>query len=158
MFTNSGRFTARLPAVLFGIRTGGVSFPSSSTCVRNICVYGVFVLDVNTIHRPSGENECHEFMRSVLQRISRASPPSRGTIHSRPSGRSSCPFRHFVYTSHRPSGDTFGKVLLIPFADAPSDRHGLAAPAVVERDAVEVVPDLGLVLSFGCVARGRPAG
>ena len=82
-------FTARLAAVEFGTSTGGVSFPCSSMWVRNICVYGVFTFEENTIQRPFGEKLCHEFMREVLQRISRASPPSAGTIHSLPSGRMS---------------------------------------------------------------------
>src|SRR3989338_11305614 len=105
--------------------TAGVSRPSSSMCVRNICVYGRFPLEEKTIHRPFGEKLCQEFISDRLQRMSRASPPASGTIQRRPSGRRSWPFRHFTNTTQRPSGDTFGKVLLMPFPDAPaigSDR------------------------------------
>jgi hypothetical protein len=78
-----------------------------------------------TIQRPFGEKLCHEFMSFVLHRISRASPPSTGTIQSRLSGRISWPFRHLTKTTHFPSGETFGNVLLIPLADAPSIGSGV---------------------------------
>jgi len=38
MLTNSGMFTARLAAVEFSIRIAGLSWPSASRWVRNICV------------------------------------------------------------------------------------------------------------------------
>ena len=80
MFTNSGRFTARLAAVLPSIRIAGLSFPASSMCVRYICVYGDRPFEENTSHRPLGEKLCHEFMRGVFARIRRATPPAAGTM------------------------------------------------------------------------------
>src|ERR1039458_1553240 len=45
MLTNSGMLTARLAAVEFSMRMAGLSLPSSSMWVRNICVYGERLLD-----------------------------------------------------------------------------------------------------------------
>ena len=119
-------FTARFAAVEFSIRMAGLSLPSSSTCVRKSCVYGERDFDEKTSQRPFGEKLCQEFMSGVLHRMSRASPPSAGTIHSFPSGRMRRPFFAFTKTSHLPSGETFGNELLIPFCEAP--RTGSAAP------------------------------
>src|ERR1017187_5917044 len=124
MLTNSGMLTARLLAVEFSIRMAGLSLPSSSMWVRNICVYGERLLEENTSHRPFGEKLCHEFMSGVLHRMRRASPHCAGTIYNWLSGRINCPFLHFTKPIQRPSGDTFGKVLLIPFADAPPTGSG----------------------------------
>ena len=55
-------------------------------------------------------------------------------------------------TIHLPSGETLGKLLLMPFSDAPTTRSGVAAPAVVERYFVEVVLDLRLVGIVGVCA------
>ena len=71
MFTNSGMLTARLAAVVFSIRIAGLSLPSSSMCVRYICVYGERALEENTSQRPLGEKLCQEFM----QRGVAAHPP-----------------------------------------------------------------------------------
>src|ERR1022692_351170 len=113
-------FTARLAAVVLSIRMAGLSLPSASICVRYICVYGDRLLDENTSHRPLGEKLCHEFIRDVLHRMRRAGPPAAGTMYNWPSGRISSPLRHSTNTIHRPSGDTFGNVLLMPFRDAPA--------------------------------------
>src|SRR5689334_21019445 len=118
MFTNSGMFTARLAAVEFSIRTGGLSCPFSSMWVRNLCVYGERLFEENTSQRPLGEKLCHEFMSGVLHRIRRASPPSAGTMYSLPSGRINWPLWASTKTIHLPSGEILGKLLLIPFADA----------------------------------------
>ncbi len=93
MLTNSGILTARFAAVAFSIRMAGLSLPSSSRCVRNICVYGDRLLEENTSQRPLGEKLCHEFISRVLQRISRATPPAAGTMKSRLSGRINWPLR-----------------------------------------------------------------
>ena len=85
----------------------------------------MLLFDEKTIHLPLGEKLCQEFITGRLQFISRASPPSSGTIHRRPSGRMSWPFLHLVNTIHFPSGETLGKVLLMPLADAPSMRTGV---------------------------------
>ena len=82
-------------------------------------------LEEKTSHRPLGEKLCHEFISRVFERISRAVPPAAGTIHSLPSGRNSCPLRHLTNTIHLPSGETFGKVLLIPLAEAPTIGSGV---------------------------------
>src|ERR1017187_6744770 len=87
MFANSGRFTARFAAVALSTRTGGVSFPLASTCVRYNCVYGDRLLEEKAIQRPLGEKVCHEFICGVLHFMRRASPPSKGTMWSLPSGR-----------------------------------------------------------------------
>ena len=81
-------------------------------------------MDENTSQRPLGEKLCHEFMWGVLQRMRRAGPPAAGTMYNWLSGRMSCPLRDSTNTIHRPSGDTFGKVLLIPFRDAPAMGSG----------------------------------
>src|ERR1035438_2312647 len=122
MLANSGRFTARFAAVALSTRMGGVSFPLGSTCVRYNCVYGDRLFDEKAIQRPFGEKVCHEFISGVLHFISRASPPSEGTIWSFPSGRITIPFRASTNTIQRPSEDTFGKLLLIPFPEAPRTR------------------------------------
>src|ERR1022692_3725904 len=69
-------FTARLAAVAFSMRIGGLSCPFSARCVRYICVYGDRLLDEKTIHRPFGEKLCHEFMSGRFARIRRGSPPA----------------------------------------------------------------------------------
>ena len=123
MFTNSGMFTARFAAVEFSMRIAGVSLPFSSMCVKNICVYGVRLFDENTIQRPFGEKLCHEFISDVLHVISRALPPIAGTIYSLLSGRINWPLCACTNTSHLPSGEILGKLLLIKFCDAPRIRH-----------------------------------
>src|ERR1017187_4653723 len=120
MLTNSGMLTARLAAVAFSIRTGGLSLPSLSMCVRYIWVYGERALEENTIQRPLGEKLCQEFISRVLHFIKRAWPPLNGTIKSRLSGRISRPLRHWTKTIQRPSGETLGKLLLKPFREAPA--------------------------------------
>src|SRR5271165_5613034 len=125
IFTNSGIFTARFAAVAFSIRIAGVSFPCSSICVKYICVYGDLLFDENTSQRPFGEKLCHEFISAVLQFIRRAVPPAAGTIYNWLSGRISCPFFACTNTIHFPSGENFGKLLLIPFWLAPSIRSGV---------------------------------
>ena len=59
-------------------------------------------------------------------------------------GRISRPFCACTKTIHLPSGEIFGKLLLMPFCEAPSNRLGLAAPAVIEGNAVKVVLDRNL--------------
>src|ERR1022692_1198509 len=120
MLTNSGMLTARLAAVEFSMRMAGLSLPSSSMWVRNICVYGDRLLEENTSQRPLGEKLCHEFIRDVLQSMRRATPPATGTIYNSLSGRINCPLRFLTKTIHLPSGETLGKLLLIPLFDAPS--------------------------------------
>src|SRR5664279_4536854 len=120
ILTNSGMLTARLAAVEFSIRMAGLSLPSSSMWVRNICVYGERLLDEKTSQRPLGEKLCQEFMGDILARIRRAAPPAAGTIHSSLSGRISSAFLLFTKTIHFPSGETLGKLLLMPSFDAPS--------------------------------------
>jgi len=61
---------------------------------------------------------------AVLQRIGRAGPPAAGTMYKRLSGRMSSPLRHSTNTIQRPSGETLGNVLLIPFCDAPAMGSG----------------------------------
>src|SRR3974390_1922787 len=119
MFINSGIFTARFAAVEFSTRMAGPPLPSSSMCVRNICVYGERLFDENTSQRPFGEKLCQEFISGVLQRIFRASPPDAGTIYNWLSGRISWPLRPFTKTIHLTSGEIFGKLLLMLFAEAP---------------------------------------
>src|ERR1700691_6812036 len=114
MLTNSGRLTARLDAVALSIRIGGLELPSSSRCVRYICVYGERAFEEKTSQRPLGEKLCHEFISEVLARRRRATPPSNGTIYRWLSGRMSWPLWHCTKTIQRPSGETFGKLLLIP--------------------------------------------
>jgi hypothetical protein len=80
MLANSGKFTARLAAVVLSTRIGGVSFPSASTCVRYNWVYGDRLFDEKASQRPLGENVCHEFISGVLHFISRASPPAEDTM------------------------------------------------------------------------------
>src|ERR1017187_8309266 len=119
-FTNSGMLTARLLAVEFSMRMAGVSRPSGSICVRNICVSGERLLEENTSQRPLGEKLCQEFIRDVLHFMRRATPPLNGTIYNSLSGRISCPLRFLTKTIQRPLGDTLGKLLLMPLFDAPS--------------------------------------
>src|SRR5512141_1983672 len=125
MFTNSGILTARFAAVAFSIRTGGLSSPDSSMCVRNIWVYGDRLFDEKTSQRPFGEKLCQEFMSGVLQFMRRAVPPVAGTMKSFPSGRMSSPLRACTKTIQRPSGEIFGKELLIPFCEAPAIGSGV---------------------------------
>ena len=68
---------------------------------------------------------CHEFISDVLHFISRAVPPAKGTMYSLLSGRISKPFLFCTNTIQRPSGDTLGKSLLIPFAEAPATGTAL---------------------------------
>ena len=89
-------------------------------------MYGDRLLDEKTIQRPFGEKLCHEFISGVLQFISRASPPPAGTMYNLLSGRISWPLRAFTNTIHRPSGEIFGKLLLMPFREAPAT--GSATP------------------------------
>src|ERR1035441_11078825 len=103
ILTNSGMFTARLAAVEFSMRIAGLSLPSASRWVKNICVYGDRLFDEKTSQRPFGEKLCHEFICEVLALILRAVPPSNGTMYSSLSGRINCPLRHFTKTIHRPS-------------------------------------------------------
>src|SRR3989338_6097902 len=120
MAANSGMLAERLSAVELGSRTGGLSSPFSSICVRKSWVYTVFCLEENTIQRPLGEKLCQEFMRAVLQRIRRGGPPSAGAIHSLLSGRISRPLRACTHTMNLPSGVTLAKLLLMPLAEAPA--------------------------------------
>src|ERR1022692_3098116 len=124
-------FTARLAAVAFSMRIGGLSCPFSARCVRYICVYGDRLLDEKTIHRPFGEKLCHEFMSGrfarirrgwppAAARIRRGWPPAAGRMYNLLSGRISRPLRQPAKTIQRPSGDTFGKLLLMPLCDAPA--------------------------------------
>ena len=114
-------------------------------CVRNICVYGDRLLEENTSQRPLGEKLCQEFISGVLQRIVAAAPPAGRHDVERLSGRINWPLRACTKTIQRPSGETFGKLLLMPFRDAPAIGSGRAALAPVERNPVEVVLDLRLV-------------
>src|ERR1019366_4109323 len=86
ILTNSGMFTARFAAVEFSIRIAGLSLPSASRWVKNICVYGDRLFDEKTSQRPFGEKLCQEFMRRVLQFMRRAAPPAAGTMYSWLSG------------------------------------------------------------------------
>src|SRR3974390_1787601 len=114
MFTNSGIFTARFEAVALSTRIAGLSMPSSSMCVRNNCVNNERPLDENASQRPFGENVCQEFIGDMLQLMRRAGPPSNGTMFNSLSGRMSSPFLFLTNTIHFPSGETLGKLLLIP--------------------------------------------
>lgn len=118
-------FTARLAAVASSIRIAGLSSPFSSMCVRYICVYTDRPLEENTSHRPFGEKLCHEFIRGVLDRNRWAVPPLKGTMYSWLSGRIRRPLRHCTKTIHLPSGETFGKLLLMPFCPAPAMSSGV---------------------------------
>src|SRR5205807_10016060 len=89
-------------------------------CVRYICVYGDRPLEANTSHRPLGEKLCHEFISGVFARNRCAAPPSAGTMYSWLSGRINRPLRAWTKTIQRPSGETLGKELLLPFREAPS--------------------------------------
>ena len=73
----------------------------------------------------SARRVCQEFMSDVLAFISRALPPAKGTMYSLLSGRIKSPLRHCTKTIQRPSGETFGKLLLMPFAEAPATGSGL---------------------------------
>src|ERR1035438_8957509 len=117
--------TARFAAVEFSMKMGGLSRPSSSMWVRNICVYGERLLEENTSQRPLGEKLCQEFIKSVLQSMRRAVPPAAGTMYNWLSGRINCPLRACTYTIQRPSGETFGKLLLMPLREAPAIGSGL---------------------------------
>ena len=75
-------------------------------------MYGVRDLLEKTIQRPLGEKLCHEFISGVLQFISRGLPPSAGTMNNLPSGLNNIPFLQRVQTSHFPSGEILGNVLL----------------------------------------------
>src|ERR1019366_4378566 len=104
---------------------GGV-VAAASMWVSINCVKGDRDFDENASHRPFGENVCHEFISDVLHFIRRALPPSNGTMYSLLSGRISNPFLFCTNTIQRPSGDTLGKLLLIPLADPP--ETGIALP------------------------------
>ena len=97
-----------------------MSLPFSSMCVRNICVYGERLFDENTSQRPFGEKLCHEFISGVLQRISRASPPSAGHDVELAVGPHQLAVLRLHEHDPRPSGEIFGKLLLMPFAEAPA--------------------------------------
>src|ERR1700690_1248501 len=125
ILTNSGMLTARLAAVELSTRIGGLSLPSWSRCVRDIWVWGDRFLEEKTSQRPLGEKLCQEFMRDVFERIRRGTPPAAGTMYSWLSGRIRRPLRHWTNTIHLPSGETFGKVLLMPFRDAPAIGSGV---------------------------------
>src|ERR1035441_2758932 len=86
-------------------------------------IYGVF--DENTSQRPFGDQLCHEFIVFRLQLSSRSFPPANGTIYKWLSGRISSPFLLRTNTIHLPSGDTFGKLLLIPFSEPPISLSAL---------------------------------
>jgi hypothetical protein len=64
--TNSGMFAARSDEVNRSSRTGGLSLPSSSMCVRKSCVYGPFAFEEKTSQRLFEDQLCQEFMRAVL--------------------------------------------------------------------------------------------
>jgi hypothetical protein len=85
-------------------------------------VYGERALEENTSHRPFGEKLCHEFIRSVFECKRRAAPPANGTMYNWLSGRINKPFWHSTNTIQRPSGETLGKLLLLPFSEAPTIR------------------------------------
>ena len=70
-------------------------------------------------------------------------------------GRINRPVLFSTKTIHLPSGETLGKSLLMPFSEAPAIRSGGSAFAIVERDAIEVVLDLGFVRIVG--EFGRPS-
>ena len=103
-------------------RIAGLSSPFSSMWVRYIWVYGERALEEKTSHRPLGEKLCQEFISFVLECKSRAVPPANGTIYNWLSGRISKPFWHWTNTIQRPSGETLGKLLLLPFSEAPAIR------------------------------------
>src|SRR5208337_4407970 len=60
----------------------------------------------------------------VLHFIGRASPPSKGTMYRRLSGRINWPLWHFTKTIQRRSGVIFGKLLLMPLLEAPRIGSG----------------------------------
>ncbi|MGA2169806.1 MAG: hypothetical protein ABSG62_16495, partial [Terracidiphilus sp.] len=63
-------------------------------------------MEEKTSQRPLGEKLCQEFIRDVLARMRRATPPAAGMIYNSLSGRINCAFRHLTKTIQRPSGDT----------------------------------------------------
>ena len=112
-------FTARLAAVEFGIRIAGCRGRSrrcaSETSGCKACwpwkrrrPPAVGREAVPGVHSPG------------VAPHRRAAPPAAGTIHSLLSGRISWPLRHWTNTIHLPSGETLGKVLLMPLFDAPA--------------------------------------
>src|SRR5271166_3701145 len=101
-------------------RIAGLSLPSASMWVRNNCVNAERPLEENASQRPLGENVCQEFIRDRLQFMRRALPPLKGTMYKWLSGRMSSPLRFCTNTIHLPSGETLGKLLLMPFAEAPT--------------------------------------
>ena len=119
--------TARLAAVAFSIRIAGLSLPSSSRCVRNICVYGERLLEENTSQRPLGEKLCQEFISGVLQRMRRACAARRGHDVELAVGTHQLAVAACTKTIQRPSGETLGKLLLMPLCDAPAIGSGLPA-------------------------------
>src|ERR1019366_2656597 len=125
MFTNSGMFTARFDAVIFSTRIAGLSLPFSSMWARNNWVNSERPFEENASQRPFGEKVCQEFIRDWLQFIRRAVPPSNGTMYSSLAGRMSRPFLFLTNTIHLPSGETLGKLLLIPSSLAPRTGSGL---------------------------------
>jgi hypothetical protein len=120
MFTNSGIFTARLAAVAFSIRIAGLSLPSSSMCVRYICVYGDRLFEENTSQRPLGEKLCQEFISGVLRAC--AAPPPLGGRHDveLAVGAHQQAVAAWTKTIQRPSGETLGKGVAHPVRDAPA--------------------------------------
>src|SRR5664279_3865879 len=158
MFTNSGIFTARFAAVVLSTRIAGLSLPSASMCVNMSCVKGDRPFDEKASQRPFGEKVCQEFIVGVLQFISRALPPWKGTIYNLLSGLINSPLRFCTNTIHLPSGDTLGKLLLIPLADAPAT--GSAFPPLPSLNGI-LYRSYWICVSFGSFAYsafGRPSG
>ena len=118
---NSGIFAARLAAVVSSIRIAGLSLPCSSMCVRYSCVYKERPFDENTSQRPFGEKLCHEFMILLV----RVQPPRHAALRGNDvqlavGTHQAGPILFCTKTIHLPSGETFGKLLLIPFSEAPA--------------------------------------
>ena len=111
-------------------------------------------MDEKTIQRPLGEKLCHEFMSGVFDCIRRALPPLAGTMKSWLSGRINNPLRLWTKTIQRPSGDTFGKELLMPLRDAPVllTRRG-ATSARIAPGRVIAVGLVVLVVIYEAVLR-----
>ena len=78
-------------------------------CVRNSPVYGPLTLDANASQRLLGDQVCQEFIRRVLPRSRRGSPPSAGIMYNSLSGCSSIKLLALQNTIHLPSGEYLAK-------------------------------------------------